>query len=89
MRHYNMHPSFCLLYPLHISFSCQSYTDWQIKLIREPLEKKTIVGTLKDILYRRGYLVPTHLVPTHFATTYCQLLLPFTINLLKIETRFL
>ena len=44
-------------------------------------------------LFRRSYLVPTHvvptnLVPTHFVTTYCQLLLQFTLKLLKIETSF-
>ena len=38
---------------------------------------------------RRSYLVPTHLVPTYFVTAYCQRLLQFTLNLLKIETSFL
>ena len=39
-------------------------------------------------IIRRSYLVPTHLVPIHFVTTYCQQLLQFTLNLLKIETSF-
>ena len=30
----------------------------------------------------------SYLVPTHFVTTYCQLPLQFTLNLLKIETSF-
>ena len=32
-----------------------------------------------------SYLVPTHLVPTYSVKTYCQLLLQFALNLLKIE----
>ena len=41
------------------------------------------------ITTRRSFLVPTHLVPTHFVATCCQLLLQFTLNLLKIGTSFL
>ena len=29
---------------------------------------------------RCSYLVPTYLVPAHFVTTYCQLLLQFTLD---------
>ena len=32
--------------------------------------------------FGRSYLVPTHLVPTHLVSTFCQLLLLFTHNLL-------
>ena len=63
----------------------------RIQFVNESMQYDYTLKCVCDytLLIWRSYLVPTNLVPTHFITTSCQLLMQFTLNLLKIDTSFL
>ena len=79
----------CLVNSLNLSFrpflSSAVWCTLRIKLTK--IKEKTVplfsTSTLLHYwFYRRSYLIPTYLVPTHLVSTFSQLLLPFTHNLL-------